>query len=805
MDTARKLHPLVATAVTAALAAGAAHATPPVSSPYATDVANVYVHDATSDGLAGLNMVLCVVKGLGAGDMLTAHGAVGGDNVTRVAYNALVDKARCDNASLASASNSASGATGASATPAYINAVVDVSRGAAASDPMVAAVWMTMASNGKPVTVWAKLSATQDPVSNPPYGTMHLDYAGYSVGTMQFNGFIDANGGIVTHVETSGGSGNGGDVALALNATSTSAGNGVIRSPDRSQPGSAMLTYLFQYTDAAFARNDGSGDVCFDRSRANAQSSVWSYGLYDVASGERVDLPHPGFPIVGTTAAGLTGISSGITEYGFAGYWGVNFGGVDPAVLGALPDGEVTAIANIQDSRSGHSASYRMYKDSGKLTRWTENTTTLGALDGIPMMFWAEGCSLVNGNMNMTAGAAPSPSGNSTCTGAIGPGNGPDFQNWAVQWSAAHARFDVVGVQSCSPGAGMCLVTNFTSRAGDPAPVPVVQDFRQQPINAWSEALGNVVIPIPPGDTMAAGGDVPHADSDPALYYAQSSVLPSAAAALDLYCLSNCPTAASLLDFASAGGSPFTSQTAMQWGAGASEVHYAFGANGLVDDAQGHVVLPSANLGGQQGVMTGRLYPTDLRSLTVNGVRSCPQGVGYCEPPAPTEYYTYQTGPNQWNQAIWLTAAGTPVAFDPPQNIAFTVPVGAAFGSWAGKAIQLQFSGFGNLNGIPGNCVDPNTNAVLASCTPASRFVAAFSLPDGTALTLGSRAVLTRALNAELRLAQMACPVDLTTAGLNLTPPATTPHDPSQSGDPSYIGTAPTVTSPPAVIDGVLQ
>jgi hypothetical protein len=794
----------LAAAIAGVLLCSAAAATPPTSSPYGTDVANVYVQDATSDGLAGLNMVLCIVKGLGAGDMLTRHGTVGSNGVTRVTYNALVDRNRCDNSSLSSASNSAGDASGATATPAYLNAVVDVTRGSGASDPMVAATWMTMTSNGKPVTVWARLSATQDPVTNPPYGTMHLDYAGYSESVMQFNGFIDAQGGAVTHVETSGGSGNGGDVALALNATSSTAGNGVIRSPDRSQPGSAMVTYLFQYTDAAFARNDGSGDRCFDRSRANAQSSVWSYGIYDASSGDRIDLAHPGFPIVGTAGSGLSGVTAGTLEYGYAGYWGINFGGVDPAVLGALPDGQVTAISSIQDSRTGHSATYQMYKDSGRLTRWTQNTTTLGALDGIPLLFWAEGCSLVNGNLAMTPNASPSPSGNTNCTGGGGSGTGPDFQNWAIQWNSAHARFDVVGIKTCAPDTGMCLVTRFTG-INSPAPVPVLQEFRQQPINAWSEALGNIVIPIPPGDTMGAGGSAAHADTDPAYYYAQASVLPAAGNPLNLYCISNCPTAASLASYASGGAWPFDSGTVMQWAGGANQVHYAYGASGLLDDTQAHVVLPAGAQNGLQGVMSGRLYPTDLGAVLVNGVRSCPQGVAYCEPSAPAEYYTYQTGPNQWNQALWLTSSGTPVVFDPPQDIPYTVPAGAAFGSWAGKTIQLQFGGFGNLTGIPGTCVDPATNAVLSNCTPQSRFVAAFALPDGTSLSLGSRAVLTRALNAELRLAPMACPSGLSTAGLNLSPPTTLPHDPSQSSDTAYIGVAPTVTSPPAVIDGVLQ
>jgi len=254
----------------------------------------------------------------------------------------------------------------------------------------------------------------------------------------------------------------------------------------------------------------------------------------------------------------------------------------------------------------------------------------------------------------------------------------------------------------------------------------------------------------------------------------------------------------------------------MQFGSGAAEVTYAFNGSGLVDGTSTPVALTSvpSNSQWQNGLQTGRLYTSDL---AVSGSNPCPNAPGqntpaaYCEPAGPAVYYTYSTGPNQWNQTTWLTAGGTPVPFDPPQNIAFTVPSDSTFvalygSAWAGKPIQLQFNGFGNLYGIPGNCVDPQTN-LPAACSPSARYVPAFALLDGTGMTLGTTAVLVRALDDELRLRKIPCSgTGLSTAGVSVTLPTALPHNPTLVSDTGYyIGTAPTVTGAPAVIDGVLQ
>src|SRR5258708_10411994 len=130
---------------------------------------------------------------------------------------------------------------------------------------------------------------------------------------------MGGNGAGVNYLETGGNSSN---VALALNAQDTTSGSGIIQSAQNNGGTPTTVTYTFAYNPVAFDRNSGGGaaDVCFDRSKANAEKSVWRYGIYDATTGDRIDQAHPGFPISGTTN-GITGVANVQTLYGYASYW----------------------------------------------------------------------------------------------------------------------------------------------------------------------------------------------------------------------------------------------------------------------------------------------------------------------------------------------------------------------------------------------------------------------------------------------------------------------------------------------------
>lgn len=735
-----------------------AWATPPTGTAYFTDPQNSYVQDETSDGISQLNMVMCIMNSMKPAAM-----------VNKGPYVALVDMNKCDSKKQSSTSNATAGASGATAAPNYMNAVVDVTR-TDASTPMLAKIWMSMTEEGFPIDIFVHMTATTSPADQPPYGTFRVDYIGKSSGTTMFNGFIDASGADISYLENSQ-NGPGGAIekrALAMTSSSTDAGSGTMETPDSSGATTTTKTFNFAYdssettfTKGVFRRDDGTSDVCFDRDKNNTSKSTWRYGTYNANDGTRVDTANPGFPVTANDGSN--------SYYGYAGYWGIDFQGLD---LNSLPDGVVSNVT-VTDQRPGNTTTYTLHKNSGKLTRWAQNQSTLTAMDGIPFNSWLDLTGQTS-DSNVTQGS------------------------WQMKWDDANSQFVVLGKQTC--GSSGCTLTALT-----PTLTVTAGAFANQPLNGWSDSFGgNINIP----STGSA-----HAGNDNVDYYTQSDVLPGATVPT-LSCVSNCPTTASLTGF-NGSNSPYDSNTdstiTNMYGMATTPVSYSFGAQGLSDTGPGGGVL-AGNVSStlftgqyQYGIQSGRLFlSTDL----VTG-GNCPSSYT-CEPNNPTAYYTWQTGADQWNQTTWLTKTSdsSVVSFDSPQNVSYTVPTDAAYGTWAGKTLQLQFSGFGNLQGIPGGCVDPSDNSATDCSTANARYVPAFSIPDGATMTLNSTPLIVKSLDSELRLGKIA-----SCTGVELaqpTTPQTLPsnaelHDPSSSLDPFDLGTKPAVTDAPKVIDGVIQ
>jgi hypothetical protein len=738
-------------ALAAAALAGTAAQAIPSTAPYVTDPQNVYVQDDTSQGIGNLNLVLCVISSLDPGDMVNAG-----------AYIALVDMNKC-NSKGGGSNSSATGATN------YATAVVNVTR-ASNADPMVGKVWMSLTEQGSTTNVYAYLSATQSPTDAPPYGVFRMDYIGQKNGQAGFNGYVDSQPGTISFLETGANSSN---TALTMSAGSTTSGSGTMNIAGGGGGGGGAATFNFAYSSSYFRRSDGTNDECFDRTKSNAAVSVWQYGTYNANDGSRVDQANPGFPIVAAYG--------GATYYGYANYWGINFQGLD---LNSIADASPIPSLTVTDQRTGNTTGYNLSKVGGKLTKWTQASTTLGALDGIPFSFGAD---LTNQTSDTTAVSG--------------------WNNWIAQWSTANQAFTVTGIQAC--GSNGCVPSAL---AGGVTPTINASFLNTNPITGWSDSFGgNLNIP-------ATG--VAHTVADHVYYYTQSTVIPgSSGEPTALHCLSQCPTAAALAAFPGGGSSasPFGNGTAQQWfsAPSANTVSYSFGATGLLEGGSSMVLeqqsqYPSGSMYAQGGIMTGRLFDTAFSSV------NCPSGM-VCEPANPAAYYTWQTGSNQWSQSLWLTKASdsSVVLLDAPQNVPYTVPTGAAYGSFAGKSILMQFNGFGNLFGVPGYCVDPVTNATADCSSSGSRYVPMFSIPDGATMTLPATStapaipLVVKALDAEVRLGNLGASLPSSPcASMTLTTralPSGGLHDPTASADSEYLGTMPTVTAAPKVIDGVLQ
>lgn len=724
-------------------ASGLAAAAPPSTSPYVTDPQNLSVQDVTAQGIGSLNMVLCVIGSTDPGEMVNAG-----------PYVALIDMNKCQTDK--GNSSASAGATN------FANAVVDVTR-ASNSAPMIGKVWLSLTEEGSTTSVFAYLSATQSPASAPPYGAFRMDYIGQKDGNAGFNGYIDSNTpGVIKFLETGQQSSN---TALAMATSSTTSGSGTMFVGGNGG-GSSPVTFNFAYSPGYFRRSDGTNDQCFDRSMANASTAVWQYGTYNAIDGTRVDQAHPGFPLLATY--------QGNSYYGFANYWGINFQGL------AIPDGTPASGLTVTDQRPGNSATYSLNKVGGKLTKWTQVSTTLDALDGIPFTYGADLTGLTSGNSAVTG-----------------------MNNWIMQWNSAEANFTVVGFQTC--GNNGCVTSTL-------APATVNSSaFNTVPVSGWANSYG--------GSISIPSTGSPHAAGDAVFYYTQSTVVPGTAA-LTLHCLNQCPTVGQLAGYTSASfPTPFANGTDAQWFSAASSantVTYTFGAGGLLDPTNAPVVWespPDQSQYAQNGLQTGWL----VEAAPTNA--NCPAGgfdaqMGHlCQPANPATYYTWQTGPNQWNQSLWLTTGGNVVPFDPPQNIAYTVPSGSAYGAYAGLPILLQFNGFGNLQGFPGSCVNPSDNSPEDCSINGASYVPAFSVPDGTTMTLPSLSgetttpLIVKALNGQILLKSLGSGA-AQCASMSLTPltlPSGGLHDPSSASDSEYLGTKPVVSAAPKVIDGVVQ
>jgi len=241
-------------------------------------------------------------------------------------------------------------------------------------------------------------------------------------------------------------------------------------------PRTAVASFDFAYDAHYFRRSDGTNDLCFDRAKAHAQKSVWQYGTYNANDGSRVDLCAPGisyrclvFPATPTTDLPITG-------HQFS---------------GTRPQRHRRCSANLRIDRRRptprNTTSYQVSKVGGKLTKWTQQATTLDSLSNIPITFGGDLTGLTTGNGTVTG-----------------------FQNWQLQWSSSAQNFTVIGTQQC--GNNGCVVSALS-----PVATVNADAFDHTPISGWADSYGGSVNIPPIG--------VPHTPADAVYYYVQSTVI----------------------------------------------------------------------------------------------------------------------------------------------------------------------------------------------------------------------------------------------------------------------------------------
>ncbi|MED5617796.1 hypothetical protein [Ideonella sp. BN130291] len=679
-------------------------------------------------------------------------------------YFAMVDKTKCDPEKSAGNDSSSSGAANA---PNYMTATVNSSR-SSNSEPMRVKVWADEKEQDFSATIFINISATEAPTANNPYGVFRMDYCGKgdSGGPCMMNGYLEGSADGISYFELEGdGAGGGGGKALRLTTSGTDSGAGMLQMTEQGQP----LAYSFAYNASYFRRSDGTQDQCFSRDASDPETgmSVWRYGLYDASTGERVNR-NSGFPIEFTGAQGQV-------ERGQIGYWGLN---VPPGV-------NIASGTTVQRVEYGAGqptkTAYALLKADGRLMKYSKQTRTLAATDKLHFQTW------VGDATNFYPGAQSN-------------------TQYEMYWDDSAGAFKVTATMEC--GNGPCQTHDLSAEQ-------TVQPSFFAPmggVRGWSQTLGGeLFIPL-----AGVTGSVQSANVN-VIYRTQDLVYP-ADMPTTLYCLRDCPTAASIGAYFADGSnaqSPFVANTFNNWMPSGSDAVVSYSTDTthvLLKDGAGAAVTFTnrdalqSRPQYQHGLRTGRLF-TDLAGAQCTNDTS-----HYCDYKVEemATYYQWETGPNQWNQfAALKDGSGALVTFDAPLQVTYNVPTGTAYGAYAGKSIVLQYGGFGELWGIPGHCVSRTTNEPVSCEGQESRYVPAFVIPMDEVLgrvSLGGTPLLAKWLDREIRFARKdvsVCAAAGVTLPSGLTlPTASSLADPSDANSPIYIGARPVVTDAPRVIHG---
>jgi hypothetical protein len=732
----------------AALSVPFALSAAPTTGAYVTDTQNTWVQDRVGDRIGSVNMIMCVIGSMRP-DALVNQGA----------YRALIDENKCSGRGDSSKAGSTS-AGEANATN-YMTAVVQSTQ-ASATDPLVMKAWISNESEpGKKTQIYVYSVATAGKSDANPNGLFTITYCGKPAGAAgdacMFKGVLqsDANGLSFYEAEQGGGGGGGSqETRLAMQAPNTDSGVGRIQSTEQGN----AADFTFAYDADNFRRSDGTVDACFARDKAVAETSTWRYGTYN-EDGSRLDASNPGFPV--------KYVNGDATYFGFWSFWGL-----------WLPDSALATIGN-SGTLTRHVGTedqpLTVVKRGGKLWKQVRQQATLGDFKSVSMMYWAP-----------------------NDLGLLQRGT-----NYELQWDGA--KLVAVGTQVCNQNG--CSPQPLSPAIELTAAAFQASGSRMLPI-FFPSGGGNGAIAVPQSGEFAAGSVL--------AYRTRSLVSPDASdAPTSLVCLSNCLKADLAAAFQAQPPQPFDMQT---WAPvlAASATTYTF-VDGMLQRGGSNVdgsALAKDGMGPfAGGLSSGSLVAAaDLAALRcdANGMAN-EAGDHLC--PNLTDNaavsYQWETGANQWNQ--YFGAAG--VRIDPPVQLAF-VPTADNIragdkAKYLGSTVQLQFSGFGELQGIPGHCVDGNTNAEVP-CGQNVRWVPAFDIVDGATVTRGADSRYVKYLERELRLAKLSGAADATckaTLSLGNAAALALPDATRITVDPVTVnGAEPTPANPkPAVIDGIVQ
>jgi len=778
------------------------------SSDYKSDPQNIYVEERSASVFSEVNNILCMIGQTKYDEMVNK-----GD------YKAQIDEKKCKNQDSASGNSSGGGSngggsSGASNAPTYKTWIVNSYRADSTSDHIVS-IWVHESdgpASGFGQVIYVRSVITASATDKPPYGLFTMNFIGYPqdkttnvVDTTKpiMKGFLSASEDTNGKISLNWGMKDSGNFAgmsieelaiLYKNSDGTGSGTVKFSEDGGSFQGATSSTKKFDITfdSSEFLRTEldtttdspvSGGATCLNRT--SFESTAWRYGLYydetpptGKTAGARVNVGLTGFPIK---------YNDRTDDYsGWVGMWGLWLPG-DPTVA----DG-ATVTRQYFDGTADEDYTYNVIR--GKLQKHTASTISLVNLKKIPLQIWDN-----TNNVNVEVHY-----------------DGTNFVKDKYFDNSKGVWKDVSYITTPASGNLSLASLNWTQ------------------LWFWSQALsGSVQIDITgctgSGPFNCSSGTLPlnaNVDSTSEVNLGDDvdSAIAGTQTSVTFYCLTGCPdptTAyATLADSSNSNDNPYFTNLNYQALATGSATYrsYTFssasGTNSLMLMSSGTATsFPTTYTSGgpyDWGINSGPLFTaTDKASLdcTGNTGNTCSwQARGL------TTYYAWRTSPNNWDQKAILTRkSDSAVAkFSEPLRVSYTHTNDASTtldDSYAGKPVSLQYGGFGDLWGIPGDCVNESGTEVSCDTAGFIRYIPLYSIPDGKTVS-GTDAdgntdtFYVKGLEKEQRMkVKSGCTITRDSAQ-----PYTLPDPTALFTNPTtLIGTEPTITASPKVVGGVVQ
>ena len=705
----------------------------PAGSAYFTDESHVYVHERIVESFNTVNEILCMVGQTRYDAMLNLG-----------PYKAQVDRNQCssDRDSSSSGGQQSQDQSSGATSPHFELFTVDSLRVDAAS-PEIVKAWVNEdgdsngnGGSGEPKKlIFAKIVITEGKSDTNPYGLFTLNFSGHVV---LGDGSIDPtpkfHGFLRTTLDASG--------KVLLQFASDDQGDTWHSTEqatlNRAADGASGGGTVFRDETSPFGSNTAQQDFAFDSAHFHrvSASDDWcgSRTQFDETAWRYGLYDASGNRVQRNSGFPVKVTQNGSDFFGWVGFWGAWF---PESVTLANGDG-------VTRTEPGNTQSYTMFLAGGRLERHVKKTVTLTEITGVPLQYWDQG-------------------------------SGSQFR---VVWTGTEFQKNAQLNQSD------WTWQNIT-------PVALTIDTNTYSLHFWSESLGG------DGQVTVRDGSGALVVSDASLFvfHSHEQVAPTDVVPAAFVCFDNCPNVTNLATanpFDSFGQQNVTPDLA-------NHSSYSFDSTTMLlkDAGAAPVVLDVANPAFPYGVRSGVMFePTtanlDLLRCDWDATQTCSwQAWDRLD-----AYFTWETGPNNWN---WFTALQSDAGF-----VTFEAPLQLKYvhngDGYTNAVFYLQYSGFGNLWGIPGHCIDESGAEV--SCSQNTRWVPAFTIPDGAVAVDASdntTEYLIKALEKEQRMHELLVSdcTDLPTTAFAL--PAL--------GDfvAPDIGDQPVVSAPPAVIGGVVQ